>query len=150
MPSVRQLARELAVNQNTILHVYERLTAEGLLERRQGDGTYLAQRLPSGRAAAQRELLLSEIDRLCHRAADLGIGLEEMQKLLAESFDRIGKERGVERLGATAVVEMGAETRPDAKPELGVEAVEKTVEKTVEKKGEERGAHKREDQWRNW
>ena len=34
LPSVRQLAQELAVNQNTILRVYERLTVEGLLERR--------------------------------------------------------------------------------------------------------------------
>ncbi len=32
MPSIRELARDLAVNQNTILRVYERLTAEGLLE----------------------------------------------------------------------------------------------------------------------
>ena len=29
LPSVRALAAELAVNQNTILRVYERLTAEG-------------------------------------------------------------------------------------------------------------------------
>ena len=32
IPSVRQLARDLAVNQNTVLRVYERLTAESLLE----------------------------------------------------------------------------------------------------------------------
>ena len=32
LPSVRALARELAVNQNTVLRVYERLTMEGLLE----------------------------------------------------------------------------------------------------------------------
>jgi GntR family transcriptional regulator len=30
LPSVRELARELAVNQNTILRVYERLVGEGL------------------------------------------------------------------------------------------------------------------------
>ena len=48
LPSVRVLARQLAVNQNTVLRVYERLTAEGLLERRHGSGTYVADRLPSG------------------------------------------------------------------------------------------------------
>src|SRR5580692_5768140 len=64
LPSVRQLAKELAVNPNTILHVYERLTSEGLLERRQGDGTYVSNNLPRGRARAQREVLVSEIDRL--------------------------------------------------------------------------------------
>ena len=36
LPSVRQLAQELTVNQNTILRVYERLSADGLLERARG------------------------------------------------------------------------------------------------------------------
>ncbi|HEY1922936.1 MAG TPA: GntR family transcriptional regulator, partial [Tepidisphaeraceae bacterium] len=88
LPSVRQLSKELLVNQNTILRVYERLTAEGLLERRQGDGTYVADSLPRGRGKAQRELLVHEIDRLAHRAADLGVTPEELQKLMDESFAR--------------------------------------------------------------
>ena len=57
LPSVRALAVELAVNQNTILRVYERLTAEGLLERRHGDGTFVADRVPTGQMKAQRQLL---------------------------------------------------------------------------------------------
>jgi len=93
LPSVRQLAKELAVNPNTILHVYERLTAEGLLERRQGDGTYVSQKLPPGRAKAQRELLIQEIDRLGHRAFDLGITSDEVHGLIDESFARVQKER---------------------------------------------------------
>ncbi len=54
---LRALARELAVNQNTILHVYEQLTSEGLLQRRHGDGTYVALELPEGRLEAQRQRL---------------------------------------------------------------------------------------------
>ena len=38
LPSVRQLASEIAVNVNTIVRVYERLAAEGLVELRHGDG----------------------------------------------------------------------------------------------------------------
>src|ERR1700685_2741300 len=92
LPSVRQLAKELAVNPNTILHVYERLTAEGLLERRQGDGTFVSTNLPRGRDKAERELLISEIDRLTHRAADLGLTNDEVYELLDDSFARIAKE----------------------------------------------------------
>jgi GntR family transcriptional regulator len=99
LPSVRQLARELAVNPNTILHVYERLTAEGLLERRQGDGTYVADTLPRGRAKAQRELLEQEIDRLTHRAADLGVDSEDVHNMLDESFARVAKERATAKKG---------------------------------------------------
>jgi GntR family transcriptional regulator len=93
LPSVRQLAKEILVNQNTILRVYERLTTEGLLERRQGDGTYVAGTLPRGRAKAQRELLANEVDRLVHRALDLAVPLEELHALLDESLMRVGKER---------------------------------------------------------
>jgi len=97
LPSVRQLAKDLAVNPNTILHVYERLTSEGLLERRQGDGTYVSQNGSPARRKAQRELLISEIDRLTHRAADLGVEADEIRKLLDESFDRVARERAAKK-----------------------------------------------------
>ena len=99
LPSVRQLAKELAVNQNTILHVYERLTAEGLLERRQGDGTYVSQNLLPGRAKVQRELLARDLDRLAHRAADLGINAEDIHEQLDAAFARVEKERATARKG---------------------------------------------------
>jgi GntR family transcriptional regulator len=94
LPSVRQLAKDLAVNQNTILHVYERLTAEGLLERRQGDGTYVSQTLLPGRAKVQRDLLARDMDRLAHRAADLGVSPEDIHEQLDAAFARVEKERG--------------------------------------------------------
>jgi GntR family transcriptional regulator len=97
LPSVRQLAKELLVNQNTILRVYERLTNEGLLERRQGDGTYVADRLPRGRAKAQRDVLAQEIDRLAHRALNLGVEADEMHSLLDESIARLAREREQQR-----------------------------------------------------
>src|SRR6266404_5185047 len=93
LPSVRQLAKELAVNQNTTLRVYERLTAEGLLERKHGDGTYVADSLPPGRLKAQRELLQQEAQRLARRAAELGIPAPDVHKLLDEAFDRLERQR---------------------------------------------------------
>lgn len=93
LPSVRQLARELAVNQNTVLRVYEKLTAEGLLERRQGDGTYVANRLPPGALRAQRELLRQEAQRLARRATDLGVPAADVHKLLDESFESLERQR---------------------------------------------------------
>ena len=95
LPSVRQLAQELAVNQNTILRVYERLTAEGLLERRHGDGTYVAERLPSGQLKAQRELLRQEVARLVRRAAALGVDADELHDLVDHALRDVGKESAV-------------------------------------------------------
>ena len=89
MPSVRELAKELTVNQNTILRVYERLTSEGLLERRHGDGTYVADRLPTGQLKAQRELLRAEIQRLVERAATLNVEADDLHKLLDQALARV-------------------------------------------------------------
>ena len=84
LPSVRALAAELAVNQNTILRVYERLTAEGLLERRHGDGTFVADSVPTGQMKAQRQLLRQEIARVAELAKTLGVDAEEIHHLLDE------------------------------------------------------------------
>lgn len=92
LPSVRQLAQELAVNQNTILRVYERLTAEGLLERRHGDGTYVADRLPSGQLKAQRGLLRQEVARLVRRASALGVEPGELHELVDQALRDVGEE----------------------------------------------------------
>jgi GntR family transcriptional regulator len=87
LPSVRALAAELAVNQNTILRVYERLTAEGLLERRHGDGTFVADHVPTGQMKAQRQLLRQEIARVAELAKTLGVHPDEVHRLLKEELE---------------------------------------------------------------
>jgi len=98
LPSVRVLASELAVNQNTILRVYERLTAEGLLERRHGDGTFVADQIPTGQMKAQRQVLREEIARTVELAKTLGIDADEVHQLLDEMFSNLPspakRERG--------------------------------------------------------
>jgi GntR family transcriptional regulator len=89
LPSVRALAVELAVNQNTILRVYERLTAEGLLERRHGEGTFVADRIPSGQMKAQREVLRQQIAQVAELAKTLAVEAEEVHRLLDEMFEQV-------------------------------------------------------------
>ena len=90
LPSVRALARELAVNQNTILRVYERLTMEGLLERRHGAGTYVSQRIPTGRLEAhQLKLLRNHIDQLVFKAVTLNLSHGKVRELLDQAFEQI-------------------------------------------------------------
>jgi GntR family transcriptional regulator len=103
LPSVRELARELAVNQNTILRVYERLTAEGLIERRHGDGTYVAPRPSTDQLKAQRELLDAEAERLARRAVALGVGVDDLSDMLRRSYDAV-------RGGSTAASPARTET----------------------------------------
>jgi GntR family transcriptional regulator len=90
LPSVRVLARELAVNQNTILRVYERLTMEGILDMRHGDGTYVAQRVPSDQLETrQLDLLREQVGRLVYKAVTLNVPAKEVHKIVDETFGRI-------------------------------------------------------------
>ena len=42
VPSVRDLARSLRVNPNTVARAYQRLTDRGVFSVKRGDGTYVA------------------------------------------------------------------------------------------------------------
>lgn len=88
LPSVRELARQITVNQNTVLRVYERLTNEGLLERRHGDGTYVADELPGGGLEEQRNVLGDDLRRLVRRARILGVEPDELQRLLKRALEQ--------------------------------------------------------------
>ena len=93
LPSVRALARELAVNQNTILHVYERLTGEGLLERRHGDGTFVARAPSRADRKRQGDAIEREVEALVRKASALGLEPEELREALESAWDRIRKEK---------------------------------------------------------
>jgi GntR family transcriptional regulator len=93
LPSVRVLARELMVNQNTILKVYERLTMEGLLERRHGDGTYVAVTVGQAGLKIRKDLLRGQVERLVHQAVALGLEVEQVHKAIDQVWARIqGKD----------------------------------------------------------
>ena len=78
LPSVRDLARQLTVNQNTVLRVYERLAAEGLLERRHGAGTFVCDELPSGQLRLQRRMIHEDAKRLVRRARLVGLSAADL------------------------------------------------------------------------
>lgn len=88
LPSVRALAREVAVNQNTILRVYERLEGEGLIERRHGDGTYVGELSSAAQLKIQHELLKGEVDRMVRHARTIGVSPDEVHRIIDKAFKR--------------------------------------------------------------
>jgi GntR family transcriptional regulator len=87
LPSVRELARELAVNQNTVLRVYDRLCGEGVLEMRHGQGTFVAAKATKRVLAAHRARLVDELRQIAQQALGLGLSSDELHELLAEAQD---------------------------------------------------------------
>jgi GntR family transcriptional regulator len=94
LPSVRELARELAVNVNTIFRVYERLAADHLIEMRHGDGTFVLPRAASAKAAreleTQRKQFSVEFDALIQRGLLLGLSAADLRRQLDGSLKSAG------------------------------------------------------------
>jgi GntR family transcriptional regulator len=89
VPSVRELARELRVNPATVSKAYQRLAADGALEVRRGEGTFVAAR-PEGTVAAERERLLAEgAGRFVEAARSMGVGEEEAMAAISAAWREI-------------------------------------------------------------
>lgn len=86
LPSVRQLAQELAVNQNTILRVYEQLAAENLLDMRHGEGTFVLADLPLQDLQSHRNKFREEVARLVRQGYMLGYSRRELQQMVQEAL----------------------------------------------------------------
>lgn len=105
LPSVRQLAGELVVNVNTIVRVYERLAAEGLVEMRHGEGTFVLE--PSTKKAGeaglqqQRDQFARDFQAVVRRGMLLGLTVPELRQLLTENASeakaQISKEQRSEK-----------------------------------------------------
>ncbi|HZE09088.1 MAG TPA: GntR family transcriptional regulator [Gemmatimonadaceae bacterium] len=79
LPTVRQLAVDLAVNANTVARVYAQLERDGVVETRRGVGTFIREAPAPQVARAQREReLRTLIQRFIGDAALLGFTLPEL------------------------------------------------------------------------
>jgi GntR family transcriptional regulator len=84
LPTVRQVAVDLAINPNTVMRAYRELEIRGVLDTQQGTGTFIApQRSPvhdDDRARRLDQL----IDEFAARAGAGGFTLEEILEALKE------------------------------------------------------------------
>jgi len=84
LPTVRQLAVDLAINPNTVARAYRELELGGLLETHQGTGTFIsAQKLRGGGAERQRQLA-QIVGECMARAGAAGFTVEDLIDQLHE------------------------------------------------------------------
>jgi GntR family transcriptional regulator len=84
LPTVRQLAVDLAINPNTVVRAYRELELGGLLETHQGTGTFISARKIK-RADAERERQLTQIVADCvSRAGAAGFTVDDLIEELCE------------------------------------------------------------------
>lgn len=90
LPSVRELAAELAINPNTIQRAYRELEAEGYIYSIPGKGSFAS----DAASARSQKLggLLTEFDRLSREIASLGVSCDELKARLEQACNNSGGE----------------------------------------------------------
>jgi GntR family transcriptional regulator len=93
LPTVRQLAVDLAINPNTVLRAYRELELGGVLETQQGTGTFITQQKIQ-RDEVERERQLSQlVGEFLARAGAAGFTLEELLQELRELMQEQAQRR---------------------------------------------------------
>ncbi len=80
LPSVRQLATQLAINPNTIQRAYTELEKEGFIYSVPGKGSFAAE--TGGRNEARRQELFAELRSLSAELRLLGVTAQELMDLV--------------------------------------------------------------------
>lgn len=78
LPTVRQLAVDLAINPNTVMRAYRELELGGLLETHQGTGTFISDRKPEKKTVERERQLSQMAGEFAARAGAAGFTLEEL------------------------------------------------------------------------
>jgi len=86
VPSVRELARELRVNPATVSKAYQSLVADGALEVRRGEGTFVAERTESALADERARLLAAGAAQFVDGARSMGITEDQAMEAISVAW----------------------------------------------------------------
>lgn len=78
LPTVRQLAVELAINPNTVVRAYRELEIRGVLETQQGTGTFISQQKVKADEVERQRRLNQLVSEFVARAGAGGFTLQEL------------------------------------------------------------------------
>ncbi|NLX87984.1 MAG: GntR family transcriptional regulator [Syntrophomonadaceae bacterium] len=93
MPTVRDMATELALNPNTVAKAYQKLEQEGIIITMRSRGTFVAERSSADSSLAKKKLN-EQIEKVLIEAYHLGLNREEIEQLFAESLEKWEKRGG--------------------------------------------------------
>lgn len=92
LPSVRQLAAELAVNPNTVAKAYQLLELEGTIVTLKRRGAFVGKGSLAQAAQARDRRIEEVVDRLMEEAKRLGLSEDELIQKLAAKTKGVGQD----------------------------------------------------------
>lgn len=84
LPSVRQLAQQLVVNPNTVVRAYRELELAGLIYKKRGAGTFVADRATRYTDEECRRILTERVEALLVEGRHLGYDAGRLIELLRD------------------------------------------------------------------
>jgi DNA-binding transcriptional regulator YhcF (GntR family) len=93
LPTVRQVAVDLAINPNTVLRAYRELEIRGVLETQQGTGTFISHRKVSPDHSERQRQLEQLARELVARAGTAGFTLQEVAEVLLDRYPELGRRK---------------------------------------------------------
>jgi GntR family transcriptional regulator len=93
VPSVRELAARLAINQNTVLKVYNELCRQNVLKIERGDGTYVSSNKQTIPVAERRKTVSNVLREAAILTVQLELPIEQVGELLQKEYDYIIEQR---------------------------------------------------------
>ena len=97
VPSVRELALQVAVNQNTILKVYNELCRENVLKIERGEGTYVSSSKQDIPMSERKEMVAGPLREAAVLAIQLGVPVDQIGEILRDEYDKIDSQRTKEK-----------------------------------------------------
>lgn len=99
LPSVRQLAVDLAVNPNTVARAYLDLDYEGIIYKRQGAGTFVSSQGVEMSKNERRKVLGELIEKALVEGVNLGLEEKELREAFERVLEKIVRSRLSETVG---------------------------------------------------
>jgi GntR family transcriptional regulator len=97
LPTVRQLAVDLAINPNTVMRSYRELEFGGLLETHQGTGTFITKKKLEKNSAERERQLGQMAGEFAARAGAAGFTLEDLIDRLRDLLPGPAQARPTQR-----------------------------------------------------
>jgi GntR family transcriptional regulator len=97
LPTVRQLAVDLAINPNTVMRAYRELEFGGLLETHQGTGTFITKKKLEKNSAERERQLGQMAGEFAARAGAAGFTLEDLIDRLRDLLPGPAQARPTQR-----------------------------------------------------
>jgi GntR family transcriptional regulator len=94
LPTVRQLAQQLAINPNTIAKAYRQLEQDGIIVTRAGAGAFVAGLDSLLSKAVRRRLICDELDRIIVEAFHMQIDKETLLDWFKTALDKFNLPSG--------------------------------------------------------